>query len=323
MIRKLLVGMVCIVLSASASAAAPMVKTQAPGFYRMMLGDFEITALNDGVVSMPQVFPGVSTDEIHARLAERYLSDPVGMSFNAFLINTGNTLVLVDTGSGELADSLGWHGAGHLLDNLRAAGYRPEQIDEIYVTHAHPDHVGGLMLGGQRAFAHAIVRAARSEVEIYTDPQKMAAVLADAADKEGATLRMQRIRNLFQPYIEAGMFRSFDEDGALAAGVRALATPGHTRGHTCYVVESRGQTLIVIGDLIHNAEVQFPHPWAAAASDFDPKAAISHRNQVFELAAKEGDWIAGAHLSFPGLGHIRGGRGTYLWIPANYEIPKS
>jgi glyoxylase-like metal-dependent hydrolase (beta-lactamase superfamily II) len=143
-------------------AAAPMVKTQAPGFYRFMLGDFEVTALNDGVVAYPttHVLPKATSDEINRRLAENDLTDPVDMSYNAFLINTGHKLVLIDTGTGgKLNDDPGFHGAGHLMANLRAAGYQAQQIDEIYITHLGPDHVGGLTLGNDRAFPNAIAGA--------------------------------------------------------------------------------------------------------------------------------------------------------------------
>ena len=113
----------------------------------MMLGDFEVTALNDGVIAYPtkQVLPKATDAQIASGLSENGLTDPVGMSYNAFLINTGGKLVLIDTGTGgKLDDNPVFHGAGRLMANLRAAGYRPAQIDEIYITHLGPDHVGGL-----------------------------------------------------------------------------------------------------------------------------------------------------------------------------------
>jgi glyoxylase-like metal-dependent hydrolase (beta-lactamase superfamily II) len=142
----------------SALAAAPMVKTQ-PGFYRMMLGDFEVTALNDCVVSYPvSTMLNATAKQIKDGLAEMHLDAPVGMSYNAFLINTGSKLVLIDTGTGgRLDDDPGFHGCGHLLANLRAAGYQPDQVDEIYITHVGPDHVGGLTIGKERTFPNAIV----------------------------------------------------------------------------------------------------------------------------------------------------------------------
>lgn len=320
--RVVIVILLCMLIPLGASAAAPFVRTQAPGFYRFALGDFEVTALNDGVVTMPVIFPGMSSEEIQARLADEYLASPVEMSFNAFLINTGSKLVLIDAGTGDLTKSLGWVGAGHLIDNLRAAGYRPEQVDEIYITHMHPDHVGGLILAGQRAFPNAIVRAASGEVERYLDSNKMAAVIAVSPDKDRTRAALQRIKTVLEPYISAKKFDSFEGDITLVPGIRALATPGHTRGHTSYVVESNGQTLMVMGDLVHHAAVQFPNPWFPAGSDWDPKAAVAERIRIFQEAADRGFWVAGSHITFPGIGHIRHDRGAYLWIPAVYTIGK-
>jgi glyoxylase-like metal-dependent hydrolase (beta-lactamase superfamily II) len=144
---------------AQVHAAAPMVKTQAPGFYRILLGDVEVTALNDGVVAYPttRVLPTATPRQIKKGLTENGLTDPVGMSYNAFLINTGDKLVLIDTGTGGKLEKVPeFHGTGHLMANLRAAGYQPEQVDEVYITHLGPDHVGGLTIGTDRAFPNAL-----------------------------------------------------------------------------------------------------------------------------------------------------------------------
>ena len=304
----------------AAHAAAPMVKTQAPGYYRMMLGAFEVTALNDGVVALPVILLNVSPDEVHDCIEEMYLTDPFEMSFNAFLINTGNKLVLIDTGMGEVKTA-GWYGAGHLLANLRAAGYQPEQIDEVYITHTHPDHVGGLILGDQRAFPNAIVRAAGREMEPFLNPPATPADLLKAPYKDRAKANFKLIRDLFEPYVKAGKYQNFDGDVQLVPGIRAMATHGHTPGHTSYVVESEGQTLVVLGDLVHIGAVQFGNPSAQASSDIDPLAATAERKRVFQVVANHGFWVAGAHLAFPGLGHIGAEQHRYLWVPANYVIP--
>jgi glyoxylase-like metal-dependent hydrolase (beta-lactamase superfamily II) len=158
-----------VAVSLRAEAASPLQKTQ-PGFYRMMLGDFEITALNDGVVAYQtsRLLPTATPEQIKAGLAESGLTDPVGLSYNAFAVNTGSKLILIDTGTGgKLDDQQEFHGAGHLIANLRAAGYRPEQVDEVYITHGGPDHVGGLTVGTERAFPNAMVRVPKSEFAQY------------------------------------------------------------------------------------------------------------------------------------------------------------
>ena len=153
-------------------AEVPMVKTQAPGFYRLMLGDFEITALSDGTntLSALRLLQGDSA-RIAEVLGRRFLTDPVETSHNGYLINTGGKLVLIDPGAGTMLGPT----TGDLINNLRAAGYRPEQVDEIYITHLHTDHVGGLITGGQRAFPNAIVRINKRDADYWLSEANMRA----------------------------------------------------------------------------------------------------------------------------------------------------
>ena len=308
-----------------AYASAPMVKAQ-PGFYRMMLGDFEVTALNDGVVAyvVSRMLPTATAAQIKSGLSKNGLTEPIGLSYNAFLINTGSKLVLIDTGTGgKLDNEPEFHGAGHLMANLRAAGYRPEQIDEVYITHQGQDHIGGLTLGKERAFPNALVRVPKSETDmlIFLDQAKTAALLEKAHGDKHVNDWLEFTRDLFEPYIKAGRFQTIDEDVPLVPGIRALGTHGHTRGHTSYVVESRGQTLIVMGDLVLMGALQFENPSLGSAFDADPKAAAEQRQRVFTMAAANDYWLAGGHLSFPGVGRIRADQGRYFWLPANYSIP--
>jgi glyoxylase-like metal-dependent hydrolase (beta-lactamase superfamily II) len=317
-------GVIAATLGCSAGhAAAPQIKTQAPGFYRMMLGDFEITALNDGVVSYStaQILPEVAPDQIAKSLQAMGLSDPVGMSYNAFLINTGSKLILIDVGTGgKLSDSPFFRGAGRLIANLRAAGYRPEHVDEIYITHRGQDHIGGLTTGKERTFPNALVRAPKGEFDIFLDPEKAATMLAQASNDKKRKEWIQFTQALFKPYIQAGKFQSFDQDAVLTPGIRALATYGHTPGHTSYVVESKGQTLIILGDLILMGAMQFAQPSLTSMFDADRRAAAAQRQRVLRSAADNDYWLAGAHLSFPGIGHVRPAQQGYLWIPVNYTI---
>jgi glyoxylase-like metal-dependent hydrolase (beta-lactamase superfamily II) len=245
------------------------------------------------------------------------------MSYNAFLVNTGEKLVLIDTGTGgKLADSPFFHGAGRLLTNLRAAGYQPEQIDEIYITHRGQDHIGGLTMGKERTFPNAIVRAPKREFDIFLNPEKIAAATAQANNNEEIKEWMQFTRDLFEPYIRAGKFHSFDDDIELTPGIRALATHGHTPGHTSYVAASKGQTLLVMGDLILIGAIQFGQPSVISAFDSDHHAAATQRRRILELAAENDYWVAGAHLSFPGIGHVRAMEENYRWVPTIYTIPQ-
>jgi glyoxylase-like metal-dependent hydrolase (beta-lactamase superfamily II) len=293
-----------------ANAAAPMVKTSAPGYYRMMLGDFEITALSDGVVALPmdKMLTNTTPEKINKALAKYYLKSPLETSVNTFLINTGDKLLLVDTGAGGLFGPT----LNKLLVNLKASGYQPEQVDEIYITHMHGDHVGGLMAGDKLAFPNATVRADKHDAEYWLNQANMDKA---SADMKGS---FQGAMASLNPYIKANRFKAFDGDTDMVPGIKAVATHGHTVGHSIYVIESRGQKLVLLGDLVHVASVQFENPDVAIKFDTDSKAAVAQRKKIFADAAKEGYLVAGAHLSFPGIGHVRTEGKGYAWVPINY-----
>jgi glyoxylase-like metal-dependent hydrolase (beta-lactamase superfamily II) len=298
---------------AEAQAAAPMVKTQAPGYYRMMLGDFEITALSDGTVPLPvsELLTGTTPAKVKQALARFYLDDPVETSVNGFLINTGTKLVLIDTGAAKLFGPT----LGDLAANLKAAGYQPEQVDEVYITHLHADHVGGLTTDGQLAFPNAIVRADKRDTDFWLSQENL-----DKAPKEQKGFFQGAMASL-KPYVAAGKLQPFDGNTELVPGIRAVATRGHTPGHTSYMVESKGERMEMLGDLVHVAAVQFPDPSVTIKFDSDSKAAAAQRKKIFADAAGKGHWVAAAHISFPGIGHIRAEGKGYSWIPANYSIP--
>jgi len=291
-------------------AAAPMAKTQAPGFFRMMLGDFEVTALFDGSLPIPvdTLLTNTTPARVEKALARWHLKEPVDFSVNCYLINTGSKLVLVDAGTGALFGPT----MGKLVSSLQAAGYRPDQVDEVYITHMHADHVGGLVSAGKLTFPNAIVRADAHDADFWLSQAKIDAATKDDKDS------FQKAMASINPYIAEGKFKPFDGDTDLVPGVKARASRGHTPGHTTYIVESKGEKLALWGDLMHVAAVQFAEPSVTIKFDSDPKAAAMQRKRAYGDAAAQGYWVAAAHLPFPGIGHLRAEGQRYAWLPANY-----
>ncbi|MEQ5834922.1 MBL fold metallo-hydrolase [Marinobacter sp. NFXS9] len=303
----------------SVQADAPMVKTQAPGYYRTMLGDFEITALSDGTVQLPVDKLLLNTNEAHVRdvLKAHFLSAPLETSVNGYLINAGDKLVLIDTGAGSLFGPT----LGKLESNLEAAGYTPDEVDEIYITHMHPDHVGGLISDGNVVFPNATVRAAQADADYWLSKDEMESA------PEGKQGFFKGAMASLNPYVESGHFKAFSGKTDLVDGIEAIPAHGHTPGHSIYHVESDGQSLMLMGDLIHVGSVQFSEPSIAIQFDSNPDQAVNARETAFDNAVDTGTLIGSAHLSFPGMGHLKAAGDGYDFIPVNYNAtvvpPKS
>jgi len=301
-------------VNSASFAAAPLSKVAAPGFYRVMVGDIEVTALSDGTVALPMdtLLTNIAPDQLQKALTKSYLKAPIETSVNAYLVNTGQKLVLIDAGAGKLFGPT----LGNLQTSLRAAGYAPEQVDEIYITHMHGDHLGGLIANDKPAFPNAIVRADKHDADFWLSEENLNKAPADGKGAfQGAMLSLN-------PYVKAGKFKSFEGNTDLVPGVKALGSHGHTPGHTTYLVESKGQRMVFWGDLMHVAAVQFEDPSVTIQFDSDSKAAAEQRKAAYADAATQGYLVGVAHISFPGIGRLRAEGKGYAWLPINYSPVK-
>ncbi|WP_258240518.1 MBL fold metallo-hydrolase [Pseudidiomarina homiensis] len=298
--KSLLAVLTATGIVASASAVADDHQLgQAPGYYRMNVGDFVVTALNDGTSDMAaHKLLHWDEDKIRAALAEHFMESPVEGSINGFLVDTGKQQILIDTGMGKgVRPSL-----GKLTVHLAAAGYSVADVDAVYITHFHGDHVSGLVNDGERVFPNA---------KVYVHERD--------ADAESAQAK-------YAPYKAATAFVTFADGESPHDGITINPTPGHTPGHSVYHVESGGQTMVVWGDTLHVAGVQFAHPEVTIQYDSVPEQARAQRLKLFKMIADNEYWVAGAHIAFPGIGRLKKENDGYRWVPANYttriEPPK-
>ena len=301
-----------IALAAIAFAQAPMVKTQNPGYYRIALGQFEVIALYDGPIKLnKKMLNHIKTAELDRMLGRAFVGNPdVLTSVNAYLVNTGAHLVLIDTGTAKLFGP----NLGHVPENLRAAGYDPSAVDTILITHMHGDHVGGLNdAAGKPVYPNAKIYVAKTESDFWLSQKS-----ADQAAEEMKPF-FKMARDLAAPYQADGRWQTFAGDNELVPGIRAVDAKGHTPGHTAYLVSSEGKQLLIWGDLIHFSAVQFARPAVSFVYDTDQKQAVASRKRILKKAAAEKLLVAGMHLPFPGFGHLRAeSKHGYRWFPIDF-----
>jgi glyoxylase-like metal-dependent hydrolase (beta-lactamase superfamily II) len=299
----------------AARAEAPLQKSQSEGFYRMKLGDFEVTALYDGGgkgLITTEMLHGAKSQEIKS-LLQRGFVDPAKIdgTVAGFLVNAGDKLVLVDTGTGG---NWGGPSLGKLGANLVASGYRPEQVDLVLITHLHADHAGGITsTDGKRVFPNAEILVSKADSDFWLSEE-----VAKKAPKD-AQVFFDVARFVAAPYIAAGKWKPFsDPNESIAPHIKAYPIAGHTPGHTGYEFTSPGQTILFWGDVVHVPSVQIPKPSVSIVFDIDEPNAIKSRQRLFKTLAGSGTIVAGAHMPFPSLGRLRKDGASYDWVPVSY-----
>jgi len=296
----------------AATTHAP--QQQVPGVYHQQIGQLQVTALFDGTVALGrQALVDIEPGAVTRLLDHRYVpEDSKGLqtAVNAYLVQRGDHLTLVDTGTAQCFGP----GLGQVLSNLRAAGYAPSEVDDVLLTHAHPDHMCGLLdAQGKAAFPNATVWLSKADAAYWLDPA------SEAGAPQPLRFAFALARTAVAPYIAAGTLRRFAPGEALPAGITALDSQGHTPGHVSYLLDAgASQQLLVWGDIVHFHAVQFARPDASYEADSDRSAAIASRRRMMAAATEKGWWVAGAHLPFPGLGHVRRDGDAFGWVPGEF-----
>jgi glyoxylase-like metal-dependent hydrolase (beta-lactamase superfamily II) len=281
-----------------ARGKAPVANKQAPGVYRFNLGHYQLTALDDGLwpVKIEDDFiSNAARVEVEAALAAGFLPPGIlPVTFTALLVNTGNRLVLIDTGTaGQIVDS-----AGTLLANLAAAGIKPAQIDTILISHFHPDHINGIKdPDGRKVFVNAEIAVPEGEWAYWMNEANMT----------GASKTVHKYflnaRRIFRDL--ADDVRRFKPADEVAPGIAAIAAYGHTPGHVAFSVSSGSQSMLVLSDSARNPELFVRHPEWQPSFDMDGPLAVTTRKRLLDQAAADRMPVHGYHFPFPATGHIR------------------
>ena len=301
-------------LSSAASAVtltdeSKLDKAQA-GYFRFKVGSVDVTALSDGTLGWQAIeeLTNVKPGEAEKLLDKAYVKAPVEASMNAFLIHLGDRLILVDAGTGGLLGPKLFK----LPESMKNAGYSPEQITDILVTHVHPDHTGGLTVGGKKVFPNAIVHLDKRELAYWTDKS------AGEKAPEPTKSFFKTVEPTVGPYIASGSVKTFDGETQLFPGLRSTPGYGHTPGQSYYVLESDGQKMIFWGDIMHVPDIQFANPDVTIRFDVDSTAAAARRKKDFADAARNRTLVAMPHMYFPGVGHVAKEGNHFRWLPLPY-----
>lgn len=278
--------------------------------HRFVLGAFEVTTVLDGTIVMgisPPFMLDESKEEITATAhAARLPVDRLENNFVPTLVNTGQALVLIDTGCGHYRRD---KGAGFLRDRLADAGYAPEDVDVVAFTHVHPDHIGGVFEGDALAFPNAQLMIGREEF---------------AAWKSGENIPPQRAENreMFLEIVAPleDRFRFLDDGDEVVPGITAEAAFGHSLGHMMFRVRSEEKETLIWGDIANHYVFSVGRPAAKVGFDDDKAMAIETRLRVLEAAARDGTLIVGFHMPFPSVGYVEREGDGYRWVPAAYQV---
>jgi len=279
-----------------ALAKAPKLGTEPAYFYRFGLGDAEVTVVSDGPLPLgpPKgTFVGVSDDEVKKMLSDNFLSpDNVVLEQNSPIVNTGDKLILFDTGMGT-AKNFG-PTTGRQQKSMKEAGIKPEDIDAVVFSHAHIDHIGGVVDdSGKVLFPNAQYYIAQSDLDFWTDEGKAGGPLKDFIVHARKNLLPVRDRLVF-----------FKDGQEFLPGVQAISAPGHTVGHTIFMINSNGKSLAFLGDLTHHPILLLEKPRMQFSYDTDPKQAAETRVKLLDMIATNKIPVMAYHYAWPGIGHI-------------------
>ena len=279
-----------------AAAKAPLAKTQAPYFYRFDHGKFQVTMVSDGPLPLGppgDAFLGLTKDEIAAQLTNNFLpADNVVLEQNSPVVNTGTQLVLFDTGMGT--QKMFGPTTGRQQRSLREAGINPASIDAVVCSHAHIDHIGGLVdARNRRLFPNARVYLSEADFNFWTDESEI-----KGKPKEFVA----HARKNLLPYRDRLVFIKDGQE--FIPGITALAAPGHTVGHTVFMIQSEGKQAAFIGDLTHHPVLLMEKPRTEFAYDTDPKQSAQTRVRLLDMFAAQRIPVMAYHFAWPGMGYV-------------------
>ena len=289
-----------------------------PTIYRFKLGEFEIANIMDSKVVREGLHPSFGGEQPVAEMEALAAQNRIDAKryehpFIPTVVNTGKQLILFDTGNGALRrehEQLRNRSVdGHLAERLRQAGYKPEDVDVVVITHGHPDHIGGLTEGGKPVFANARYVFGATEFDFWKRGENV---------REARKFNRELFMQIAVPLADRATFVKPGDE--IAPGIRAVDAFGHSPGMMAYHVESQGKQLLIWADTAGHYIVSFQRPdWQLDVDDIKDKA-IATRKRMFDMAATDKLFVAGYHMPFPALGWVDKTASGYRWVPVGYQL---
>jgi glyoxylase-like metal-dependent hydrolase (beta-lactamase superfamily II) len=289
-----------------------------PTIYRFKLGGFEVATIMDSKVIRSGLTPSYggeqAADEVKA-LAKTNRIDAVRYEhpFTPMIVNTGKELVLFDTGNGSLSNEYeqmkGRLPPGNLVARLGQAGYKPEDIDVVVITHGHPDHIGGLTKGGQPVFPKARYVFGAADFDFWKKGENV---------REARKFNRELYVKICLPLADKATFIKPGDE--VVTGIRAVDAFGHSPGLLAFTIESEGKRMINWADTAGHYVVSLQRPELHLDVDDDKDKAVATRKRIFDMVATDDLLVAGFHMPFPGLGYVERAGSAYRWVPHSYQM---
>ena len=289
-----------------------------PSIFRFKLGDFEVATIMDSKVIRTGLTPSFGGEaaaaEIKALAAvNRIDADRYEHPFTPTLVNTGKELVLFDSGNGTLSAEYeqlkGRLPPGNLVARLGQAGYKPEDVDVIIITHGHPDHIGGLTKGGQPVFPRARYVFGAVDFDFWKKGENV---------REARKFNRELYVKICLPVADRATFIKPGDE--VVPGIRAVEAYGHSPGLLAFHIESEGKRLLNWADTCNHYVVAIQRPDLHLDVDDEKDKAVATRKRILDMVASERLMVAGFHMPFPGLGWIEKTGGAYRWVPHSYQL---
>lgn len=300
---------------AAARAAAPQSGQQGPGFYRFKVGNYEVTAINDGTWFLklnPGFVRNAEIGDVQKALSDAFLpTDAIPIPFTTLLVNTGSKIVALDTGTGGMLGAMAPQ-SGTYAANLAAAGIDPKSVDAIYISHFHPDHINGIKAKDNSLFfPNASINVPDAEWAFWMDDSNM----AKAPEAQQGSFK--NARRIFGDV--ADKVQKFTPGKEVESGITSIAAPGHTPGHTAYSIASGDKSFLYLADVTNNPWLFVRNPTWQAAFDMDGNRAAETRKMLLDRASADKMLAHGYHWPFPASGYITRTAKGYDLVPAMWQ----